>query len=60
MSIFKFTNTVDGDSDAMYIEAIGAGEAKQKFRDFGFDIPERMLIVTPVDALPEGEELFEG
>lgn len=60
MMIFKVTNTVDGDEDAMYVEAIDVTDAKDKFRSFGFDLPDSYLIVVAVDKLPAGEELFEG
>lgn len=58
MSIFKITNTVDGDDDPMFVEAETEAAALKIFRDAGFNLPANMLRVAVVPSLPDGHELF--
>lgn len=58
ITLFKFTNTVDGDEDPIFINAASENAARAIFRNQIGDMPDSMLKVEPVDALPDGFEAF--
>lgn len=58
IKLFKFTNTVDGDEDPIFIRAGSEAAARAIFRNQIGDMPDSMLKVDAVDGLPEGAEAF--
>lgn len=56
MAFFKFTNTVDGDDDAIFVEAESEAAARGVFSAQIGPMPPSMLKVELVATLPDGEE----
>lgn len=52
--IWKFA----AQGDQLYIKGETEELARAKFREHFGDVPESMLEITEVDAVPEGEELL--
>lgn len=55
MAYFKFTNTLDGDEDPVFVMAADEAEARGVFERSIGRMPRSMLKVEPVEALPDGE-----
>lgn len=56
LTLFKFTNTVDGDEDPIFIYASNEATAINIFKSQIGDMPRSMLKIEPVDDLPAGAE----
>lgn len=54
MKIFK----IDAQGDTVYIQAATEPEAIYKLTSAMGEIPTRLLTITIVDALPDGEEFL--
>lgn len=56
MTLFRFTNTVDGDEDPIFIWAISEADALMVFGNEIGAMPRSMLKIEPIEELPEGAE----
>lgn len=56
LTLFKFTNSEDGEEDPIFIYASTEAEALNIFKLQIGDMPRSMLKISPVDALPDGAE----
>jgi len=53
-AIFK----IEAEGDTVYVHAYDRNEAKDRLFEIIGDIPEYLLTISEVDALPEGEEFL--
>lgn len=60
MKFFKFTNTVDGDEDPIFISAETEAAAREAFSENIGEMPASMLIVTECADLPEDAEVIHA
>ncbi|TIM41778.1 MAG: hypothetical protein E5Y55_24170 [Mesorhizobium sp.] len=56
LTLFKFTNTVDGEEDPIFIYAGSEVSAFNIFKALIGDMPRSMLKIEEVEDLPEGVE----
>lgn len=62
MTFFKFTNTVDGDEDPIFIAAKDEATARKTFAENIGEIPASMLRVSSIadDELPEDADVIHA
>ena len=62
MNFFKFTNTVDGDEDPIFIAASDENAARKAFAENVGEMPASMLRVSsiPDDELPEDADVIHA
>lgn len=62
MTFFKFTNTVDGDDDPIFIAATDEAAARKAFAENIGEVPASMLVVLNIadDELPEDAEVIHA
>lgn len=60
MKFFKFTNTVDGDEDPIFVAAETETEARSAFANTIGEMPVSMLRVSECEDLPEDAEVIHA
>jgi len=60
MTFFKFTNTVDGEEDPIFIAAADEASARNAFSQNIGVVPASMLRVEPCEDLPEDAEVIHA
>ena len=60
MTYFKFTNTVDGDEDPVFVSANDEASARKAFTENIGEMPASMLKVAVCDDLPEDAEVIHA
>lgn len=60
MTYFKFTNTVDGDEDPVFVSAGNEADARKAFSENIGDVPASMLNVTECSDIPEDADVIHA